>query len=291
MDYSKANLKRIFKKFGLDEKETSIYLEALKHEELTPFALAKITGIPRTTVYDAIMSLSLKGLVELEESDGFQKQQTKIKAKNPSELRTILQKKREDLAHLEWDILNIMPFLKKDFHQDKSNSDFRFFPGIEGAKHVYQLSLANDLDLPVYSFDYLFESDIFGSLEMDKIVDKSLDKRPRKNKEKRIIPLTDWSKNVLSYQIGRNKDYLMTKDIRYVEDKVFIINQRIEISGSWVRIISVKEKEIWGLIINSKLLAQTLESIFNLVWRQATPITFDLVQSWGEDPITKAKKT
>ena len=110
------------KRFGLSENETKVYLESLKHNETSPFQLSKATGIPRTTVYDVVMELSLKGLIELEQSDGIQKQQTKIRAKNPSILRTILQGKRKELTSLELDILNFLPNLKADFHQNKVNA-------------------------------------------------------------------------------------------------------------------------------------------------------------------------
>lgn len=290
MDHTKAHLYGIFKQFGLDEKETAIYLEALKHDELTPFALAKLTKIPRTSVYDAIMHLSLKGLVELVQSDGMSKQQTKIKAKNPSTLRTILQKKRDELASLEWDILNVLPFLKQDFHQDKTDANVQFYPGIEGAKKVYQLGLSAGGALPILSFDYQFESDIFGSAAMDTIVDKSITVGAHRNKEKRIVPLTNWTKDVLTYQVKRNPQYLSTREIRSVDNPSFFINQRIEMIGNWVSIVSVKEKEIWGLVIHSKLLAQSLASIFYMVWAQAAPITLDLVKSWGEHPFERVKK-
>lgn len=288
MNYTKINIKRIFKEFGLNDRETVIYLEALKHEELTPFTLAKLTNIPRTTVYDTIMSLSLKGLVELDQSEGFEKQQTLIRAKNPSLLRTMLQKKRDDLVSLEYDFLNILPLLKKDFHQQKANADFQFYPGIEGAKYVY--SLKNDLDLTMLSFDYLFESDIFGRKQMDEIVDKSLKVGPKKNSEKRIVPLTRWTKEVLAYQVGRNKKYLNDREIRYIEDSSFIINQRIEIIGNWIHITSAKDKEIWGITINSPLLVGTLTSIFNIIWRKATPLTLEMVTGWGEHPINTVRR-
>lgn len=77
---------KVLKRFGLTDNEIDIYIECLKNEELSPFQLSKLTGIPRTTVYDCLMSLSLKGLIELEQSDGFQKQQTRVRGKNPSEL-------------------------------------------------------------------------------------------------------------------------------------------------------------------------------------------------------------
>ena len=78
--------------FGLTDKEARVYRAALNYEETSPFALSRETKIPRTTVYEILFNLSLKGLVTLVQSDGFSKQQTRIKARNPSMLREISSK-------------------------------------------------------------------------------------------------------------------------------------------------------------------------------------------------------
>jgi sugar-specific transcriptional regulator TrmB len=123
-------------RFGLTKNETDVYLAALKLNETSPFELARLTGIPRTTVYDILMTLSLKGLVTLTQSDGFTKQQTRIRAKNPSTLRSILRQKQKDLTSLEIDVMDILPQLKNDFQKQDANADFQFYPGIEGAVKV-----------------------------------------------------------------------------------------------------------------------------------------------------------
>ena len=124
-------------KFGLSPNEATIYRAALKHEETSPYELSKVTLIPRTTIYEIVMSLSLKGLIEVQRSDGLTKQQTKIRAKNPSELRSILHKKRTELTDIETDIVSILPQLKGDYHQSGANADFVFYPGTTGPQKIY----------------------------------------------------------------------------------------------------------------------------------------------------------
>ncbi|KKP69352.1 hypothetical protein A2011_01290 [candidate division CPR3 bacterium GWE2_35_7] len=272
------------KRFGLSENETKVYLESLKHNETSPFQLSKATGIPRTTVYDVVMELSLKGLIELEQSDGIQKQQTKIRAKNPSILRTILQGKRKELTSLELDILNFLPNLKADFHQNKVNADFQFFPGIEGAKNVYMDKMISELEMPVYAFDLQMPMDIFGREDMNKLVQEEIALREKaKHPIKEVMPLNDWTKHVLTYQYSHNPEYIKAWEMRYIDKPEFILNQRIAIQGDWLRIISAKDNEIWGLKIKSKLLAQSLQSIFLITWDIAKPVTEEVVKSWGEN--------
>ena len=155
------------KNFGLSKNEIAVYCEAIKHEESSPFTLSQATGIPRTTVYDVLMGLSLKGLIELQQSDGFSKQQTRIKANNPSVLRQILRQKRRALTRTEVDIVSILPFLKGDFHGSEPHADFRFFPGIEGAKTVMYGEHSDGVDVPISVFDNQMPMDAFGAKEMD----------------------------------------------------------------------------------------------------------------------------
>lgn len=280
------------KKFGLTENEVKVYLEALKQEELTPFQISKLTKIPRTTVYDILMGLSLKGLVELEQSDGFKKQQTLVRAKNPSILREILQKKRKELIETEADILHILPEIKKDFHKNKSNADFRFYPGLEGARKVYFESINYELLDPyedIYAWDMQMPMDAFGIKETNNDVDKqNRSREKRKGKVREIFPLNDWTKHVFTYQTQRNAKYIEETEYRYVENSHFSIYTRLQIAGNFVWIICAKDDEMWGIVLRSKFLALTMRSIFMDSWTHGITVTKKLVESWGRNEFVKA---
>jgi len=261
---------KTLKRFGLSENEIVIYREILKHDEVSPY------------VYDVMMELSLKGLIKLEQSDGFTKQQTRIRANNPSVLRTLLQKKRRDLASLEFDLLNFLPELKEDFHKDKVNADFQFFPGIEGAYKVYFDKMEAESNLPVFVWNLELPMDIFGRKEMNKLVQQEIEMRKKsKYPIKELMPLNDWTKHVLTYQTGINPLYVSTWEMRYIDKPSFELNQRISIVGDWIRMICAKDEEVWGLKVHSQMLAQSLKSIFLLTWELGVPITLDVVKSWG----------
>ena len=276
---------KALKKFGLSENEIAVYCEALKHQECSPFTLAQATGVPRTTVYDVLMSLSLKGLIELQQSDGFSKQQTRIKANNPSVLRQILRQKRRALTRTEVDIVSILPLLKGDFHGSEPHADFQFFPGIEGAKTVMYGEHSDGVDVPISVFDNQMPMDAFGAKEMDEYVDRS--SAFRKNtvhKIKELFVLSDWTKHATVYQHHRNPDYLSSQDLRFLDHPVLDFNLRLAIKETRLLITCAHEDEVWGLIINSKAMSSMLLSLFEFMWLQSTPVTAELVDSWvGED--------
>ncbi len=278
---------KALKNFGLSEKETAVYCEALKHQECSPFTLAQATGVPRTTVYDVLMGLSLKGLVQLQQSDGFSKQQTRIKANNPSILRKILRQKRQELTRTEVDILQILPMLKGDFHGSEPNADFQFFPGIEGAKEVMFGENKDEVDVPLYVFDNQMPMDAFGPKEMDDLVDRSsIFRQKTLHKNKEIFVLSDWTKHATVYQHHRNPNYLSTQELRFLDHPVLDFNLRLAIKETRLLITCAHEEEVWGLIINSKALSSMLNSIFQFMWLQSKPVTTEVVESWaGEDSI------
>lgn len=280
-------------KFGLTKNEIKIYLETLKNEELSPFQIAKLTDIPRTSVYDILMNLSLKGLVELNQSDGIKKQQTLVRAKNPSVIRGILQQKRKELIETEADILNILPIIKDDFHKDKSNADFRFYSGLNGARKVYFESLSFDTLEKydnVYVWDMQMPMDAFGIKEMNSdIIDTTSKKRNTRSVHvKELMPLNDWTKHVLTYQTQRNPDYMQQAEYRAIEDASFNIFTRIQLAGNYLWIVCAHEDETWGLIVKSKFLVMTFRSIFDQSWRSASPVTAELVATWGKNEFVEA---
>lgn len=279
-------------KFGLTENEIEVYLATLKEKgELSPYKISELTGIPRTTVYEIIMSLSLKGLIELYRSDGMMKQQTKVKAKNPSELRSILWQRRKELVETEIDILDVLPDLKGYFHKDEPNADFKFYPGIEGAKQVYFGEDTEGVNFPIFAFENLMPVDVFGRQELQADIKRVSDLRKNiKTKVKELIALNDWTRHVLTYQVGRDPNYLKARDIRFIDNRSFNIDQRIAIQGNRIRITCIKDDEVWGLIINSASLTKTSKAIFELLWQTATPLTKELVDSWGENEFLKAEK-
>lgn len=283
-------IQRTLSKFGLTANETTVYLETIKHEETSPFELSRLTKIPRTTVYDILMSLSLKGLITLTQSDGFTKHQTRIKAKNPSELRNILHQKQQDLISLEIDILDILPQIKQTYQKKEAQADFRFYPGIQGAEEVYYQSYNSDVRAPVIVFNNLMPVDAFGRKKVNQDAIQGTAELVKKGvRIRHLIPYTEWTRHALSYQFGRDPNYIFAREMRYIDNPVFDLHQRTTIQSNRITICCIKGDEAWGLIINSPSLASTLTSIFELLWVQATPVTPAFVKSHGENLFLKAE--
>lgn len=280
---------QVLEQFGLSANEARVYQSALTLGETSPFKIAKATGIARTTVYSVLTDLALKGLVELESATGLMKQQTKVIAKNPSVLRDILHSKKKQLTTQEVDIVEILPYLKKEYLKDATDSDFQFFPGMDGANFV--MFDYDGVDEDSYIFDYQVPMDATGGVEMNKGVDRGIKQRVGGTGiEYNLTPMTDWTKHVLSYQVERNPHYLDRTEFRYLPFEMQNFNVMVRLKGERVWIVSVKDKEVWGIKIRSHILATSLISLHQTLWKLASPITKDMIESWGPNPYLQAER-
>ena len=275
---------------GLSENEIKVYIEAIKHEKVSPFAIAKAIKIPRTTVYDVMFNLALKGLITIKQSQGLEKQQTWIVAKNPSTLRDMVFKRRKELSRLEVDLVDILPILKQEYVRREGGTEFQFFPGIEGAKQVQSQTLLAGARTEVYVYESLISMDTMGKADINLDVDSGLTiQRSSLIPIKSLVPLNKWTRHVLSYQHKRNKDYIRLRNFRTLDNPSLSINLDITCIGDTVRFVCAKDSEAWGLIIKSSQLTKTLKSFFDVLWTSATPITPEMVESWGENEFFEAE--
>lgn len=288
MDYQKRTIE-VLKNFGLSDNEALVYQKAVELGQTSPFKISKATGIARTTVYAVLTDLALKGLVELESATGLMKQQTKVKAKNPSVLRDLIHAKKDFLTSQEVDIVEILPFLKKEYLKDETNSNVQFFPGMKGANHI--MFDYDGVDQDTYVFDNQTPMDSTGSKTMNEGIDKGIKLWTKtKATEYNLTPLTPWTKHVLSYQVERNPDYLKQVEYRHLPFEManFAILLRIKGERTWI--VSTKGDEVWGLKIRSQNLANSLISIHQALWKLASPITLEMIQSWGPNDYLQAEK-
>lgn len=278
----------VLAKFGLNEKEVVIYLACVRLQETSPFALAKETGIARTTIYDLLMNLARRGLIDVQQSDGFSKQQTKVRVKNPSYLRELIREQQKALQNLEVDLVTVLPELHEQFHGEQSHSNTRFYPGVEGVRHVYRVE--DQVSQPLVAFENLLPMDVFGidtTNQMISVFTQELLKRRSSMRE--LAPNNEWTHHAISYQYGRDPNYIKARHIRLIDNPLYNLQQRTVVAGDQVHIVTATEQEVWGMIIASKSLATTWRSIFELLWQQGTPVTAELVESWGPNKYLEAE--
>lgn len=106
-------LNSILSTLGLSEKEITIYLAALKHKKSGPTALAKTVKMPRSTVYDLMLNLVLKGFVTLREAKKGERPLTWIEPKPAAVLLKMIADEQKVLAQAKADLTKLLPLLKQ----------------------------------------------------------------------------------------------------------------------------------------------------------------------------------
>lgn len=235
---------------GLSDKEAAIYLKLVQVEQSSVAELAQKTKIKRPTVYTILTSLAKKGLIsEVEEN-----KKTRYIAESPEMLKTYLERQELSLGELKKRfVTDVIPQIKSFQREAGEKPVVKYFSGKEGIiainEDVYDGNPDGSPIYILYSKDLL--SEVFKDIESDKY------KTRRKKENVKAKVLYNWSKGEtpsdnLAERIKVNeKKYPFSADISIYKDKV-----RISILG----------KELSAIYIESKDLAETLKSLFNLAF-------------------------
>jgi len=235
---------------GLSDKEVKIYLALVQVEKGSVIELAKKTKIKRPTVYTILDSLQKKGLVAEIDENG----KKKYMAESPERLSTFIERKTIALAELkEKFVSDIIPQIKTFQRETGEKPIVKYFSGKEGIvsinEDVYEGKPDGSPIHIIYSKDLLDE--VFKNQETDKY------KKNRTNSKISAKVLYNWSK-------GEKTSDSLAERVK-VDEKKYPFNADITIYKDKVR-ISILGKELSGIYIKSKDLADTLVSLFNLAF-------------------------
>ena len=243
-------LEKSLEKYGLNKKEAKIYLALLELGEATVFEIAKKARIKRPTSYIILDSLLEKGLV-LE----IPKNNKKLYApENPNYLFTDIKEKEKLLR-------DILPKLKSLYDTNEYRPKIKFFDGREGVKKIYN----ELLQAKKYIFFYGSIKDIMRNFPGSLLTIKQIKKMNIPVKE--IITSDqfdlDYGRRVI--RAGNPNHQIRTVKL----GTYFILDSAV--FDDKIAIMSI-EKNFFGIIIESKELANSFKILYELAWQSAEEI-------------------
>ncbi|MFH0956104.1 MAG: helix-turn-helix domain-containing protein [Candidatus Falkowbacteria bacterium] len=122
----------IFKKLGLGDKETAVYLALLEHGASSVRDLAAVSNLNRGTVYDILKKLQEAGLASFFHKDT--KQQ--FVAEDPDKILKLLAAREADLKKAEEKIKELIPELKSLQEKGGGKPTTKFYEGKTGVKFI-----------------------------------------------------------------------------------------------------------------------------------------------------------
>jgi sugar-specific transcriptional regulator TrmB len=235
------NIKETIIKLGLNEKQADVYLACLELGSATVSEIAEKSGVKRTSIYNFLEELVAKGyLAEIKQDD-----QILLTAEDPKILE---QKAKSSLDGVQ----NIMPELLAMFNRPGNKPKVLFYQGIKGIKKIYEATLKSKE--PIYAF-----SDFEKMMPlMEKWMWKYADRRAENNIEFLSIAKDGpWARKAEAKSEAHKRKMKIMKDINF--------DTEINIYENKVAILSF-ERPLSGLIVEDVAIAQTLKSIWQMIW-------------------------
>jgi sugar-specific transcriptional regulator TrmB len=234
---------------GLNKKEAAVYIASLELGESNINRISTKSKISRTTVYDIIDSLKLKGLI-----GSINKKKKKYYfATDPNFLNEKIDQERNTLKSILPELLSISNIIDK-------KPKIQFYEGAEGIKEIYldTLKYPNDT-IHAWVTDKVFS--VFDEKD-DEFINYYLKKRIEKKIIARVI-----APNTELLRRYKNLDNQNIRQTKINTDNDFNIDVEIDLYANKKIGIMAFEERI-GLIIESPKIFNTLKNIFNSMWKE-----------------------
>jgi sugar-specific transcriptional regulator TrmB len=239
-------IENILTKYGLTEHETLIYICLLKHVEATAFTLAKETHIPRATTYRILDSLKEMKMVSVWKKNNI----SYFSAESPNRLLKLLDEKKEMLNSILPEMMNLRQI-------DSLTPATRIYEGKEGLKIVW------DDILDTAEKQGLREIHAISGLDVLKYLPRYF---PEWLKRREKLGVFSY---VITKETNPSTDSTLVKN-RLRETRVMPMglmgNGTIDIYGNKVAFFSLKDGQIYSIILESPSIAEFLRNFFISTW-------------------------
>ncbi len=236
---------------GLSEKEASVYLSLLELGSGTVSKISRRAGINRTTGYDVLDSLSVKGLVSISGKEPKQE----YSAESPEHLMKFvseeIKKKNELLKQTE----KLIPELKS-IHNVSDRPRVRFYEGLEGLAQVYEDTLTSHEPIRAYATVD----------DMHKGLPNYFPKYYKRRAGAGISIRAITPKTEIGIE-RKSHDKEECREMAFVPADKYYFSPEINIYDNKVMIASWREK--LGIIIESAEIADAMKKIYELSWAEA----------------------
>jgi sugar-specific transcriptional regulator TrmB len=239
------------KNLGLSEKEAIVYLASLELGSSTIQEIAAKSQISRSTAYEVIESLMKKGLMA-SLSKGKKRY---FSAEKPEKLMNLIDVKKKELEKRKRELKAILPELWEITKLSRGRPKVRFYDGKQGIRRIQEDILKTKNLKSIEEFIPLDDThQLFPAHPRDH----------RHGMAKKIdVPERMIYTSKKGAVLPQKKGPIET---RFIPIKKFPFHTEITIYADKVAFVSFGRKLI-GMIIESEDTANTLRSMFNLIWK------------------------
>lgn len=240
-------IQKFLKNIGLNEKESSIYLELLHLDHASVLDLSKKTGILRTSIYPILSSLTDKELV----SENKIGKKIFFQAENPERIRTFIDSQRIKLEEQTKLADDFIPQLKSLSRQTGEKPIIKIYEGREGIFKANEESFGHEKINAGETTYSVYPYDILENFFSEKEIKKSRNQRIGRNIK---------SEAIYTYSKGDRTPSENSVRLR-IDGEKYPLSCDINIFKDIVRVITLG-KSLSSMVIKSQDFAETLRSLF-----------------------------
>lgn len=245
---TKTNTLELLSDFGLNAKESAVYLACLALGNAGVTNISQESGVQRTYVYGIIEKLIDKGLISEVESKGI----SRYSAVEPDNFYA---SQMEKMKRFE----GALPIFHSIQKRSKTRPRVQFFEGENGI-----MSAMNDsLRIPKGSEILSYSSGEGINMPSNEFQIEYIKKRIERNISVRAI-----APDTPNTRFYTDKDEKQLRQTRLVAPDIFPFTNEINIYRNKVAIISL-EDELVAVVIESESIANGQRAIFELAWKGA----------------------
>jgi sugar-specific transcriptional regulator TrmB len=240
-----TNLTTILQNLGLNEKEAKVYLACLELGSATVQEVSDKAGVKRTSVYNFLEDMKARGFIT-EVKHG---KRILLNAEDP---HALLKKADEQKKQLE----EMLPEFLSIYNLPCEKPKVKFYQGAEGLKRVYEDTLKEGSPIYLISdYEQMFEA-----------LDSEWMWGYAKRRTEKGIKAFSIAKEGVRAQEVKIKDIEQLRETRIIKNVDF--ETEINIYGNKIALFSFR-RPYAGVIIEDRAIAQTLKSMWKIVWNQA----------------------
>ncbi|MFA6198138.1 MAG: helix-turn-helix domain-containing protein [Patescibacteria group bacterium] len=246
-------IKEALQQFGLSDKETAVYMATLEMGDATVQKIARKSNEKRPTTYVLLESLKQRGLV----TEHVEKNSRHFYAAPPQTLLHILKDQQRHLERQEFSITKIIPELETLYNLSDRKPKVQMYEGVDGLKAIYEDTLRDNKEILAFTgVSEAVTRELADWLNADYVARRV----KKKVLAKVIAPDTGVA---LQYH---KSDAKSARETRLVSAQKFPFTIEVNIYNHKVALVSFKENELIGVLIESPEIARTMRSIFWLAW-------------------------
>lgn len=237
----------ILRQNGLPEKEAKVYLAVLEIGEATMSTISRRAKLERPTVYDIVHELQTKGMVFINTNKGIKY----VAAISP---RILIDRFKDSYGKAE----AILPDLLNMAYKSPLKPRIKFYEGLNGLKEILKEFSYSKEETYLFTDYQLMPKELYDYI-LEEIIPE---RKKRKNFARLLVPDNEQNRKVKAEDQKRYTEHkLVTFPLQQINPLELLLFE------NKIGFLSYTKDEMFGLLIDSPAIYQTLKNIFLLIWK------------------------